>query len=123
MAFSLSPRAFSRAMGCYGYPFVLFAFLKLFGLVVFLSFLPKIFVGTIVMHQEGTKTVQRNNLVRMSLEDRGARHPTDYAGVFALGNGHAADALDGAQTLGAVITHAGHEQPNGSQAKFLGDGV
>src|SRR5262249_54878386 len=123
MTFSLSPRAFSRAMGCYRYPFVLFVFLSCLDLVVFLSFLAKVLVGTIVMHQEGSEPIQRNNLVCVSLEDCSSRHATDYARVFALRDGHAAGGFDDAQPFCAVVAHASHENPDSSEAEFLGDGM
>src|ERR1700740_664005 len=66
MAFSLSPRVFSHALGRYVNLFVLFPVVFLFNLFAFLflrGFFSGILGGAKVRHQVVPQIVQRNNLV------------------------------------------------------------
>src|SRR2546430_1325310 len=101
MAFSLSPPPPSRALGRNGGLVVLF---KLF---VLLDFASGAAFRAVVAHQVRAESIERNNLVRVSFEDCGARHAADDAGVFTLRNGHSARRLDRAEPLGPVKAAGG----------------
>src|SRR5689334_11587657 len=102
MAFSLSPRPFSRALGWYRCPFNLFVLVVLLNLFVFLG---DAAFHAVVVHQVRTESIERNNFVRITLYDCGARHPADDASIFALRDGHSASGLDRAKTFRAVVAH------------------
>ena len=59
--------------------------------------------------------------VRVAFGDGGARHSADDAAFFALGDGEAAGGFDYTETLGAVFAHAGHQNTDSGERKFLGD--
>src|SRR6266403_73907 len=123
MDFSLSLRASSRALGR---NWNLFNFLVL---VVLLNFFRaawccgalycSVSFRAVLVHQECGEPVEGNNLVRISLEDRCAWHSADDAGILALRDGHAARSFDRAETFRAVIAHAGHQNSNRGEPKFL----
>src|SRR3989440_2260618 len=104
MAFSLSPPPPSRALGRNGGLVVLF---KLF---VLLDSASGAAFRAVVAHQVRAESIERNNLVRVSFEDCGARHAADDAGVFTLRNGHSARRLDRTEPLGPIISHAGQDR-------------
>src|SRR5207245_3787858 len=114
MAFSLSLHTSSRAMGRYGCPF---------GFFVLLDFLPKVSLGAVMIHQEVPQPFQRNHFVGVAFEDGGARHAAHHTTLFALRDSHAAGGFKCAEPLGAVFTHAGHQNAHGHQPEFLGDGM
>src|SRR5882762_2495670 len=120
MAFSLSRRSPSRALGRNSGPFVLVVLFKLF---VLLDFVSGAALRTIIAHQVRAESIERDNFVRISLDDGRARHATNDAGVFALRDGHSARRLDCAEPLGPIIPHAGHQYAHGSEPKLLGHGV
>src|SRR6266571_4901896 len=97
MAFSLSQRAPSRAMGRNGCPIVL---------VFLVKFLRGTSFHPILIHQECPESIERNNLVRIPFKDRRARHPADHAGILTLRDGHAARGLDCTETLCAIVTES-----------------
>src|SRR6266851_4170271 len=114
MAFSLSRRPFSRALGWYGCPFDLFVLLHFFGGAAF---------HAVIAHEVGAESIERNNFVRVALDNRRARHSTHDAGVFALGDRHSASGLDCAESFGAVVAHPCHQNSHGSKRKLLRDGM
>src|SRR6266403_1151648 len=124
MDFSLSPRAPSRAMGR---NWNLFNFLVL---VVLFNFFRRAWCcgalycsmpfRAVLVHQECGEPVERNYLVRISLKNRRARHSAHDARIFALRDGHSARSFDRAKTFRAVIAHAGHQNSDGGEPKFLG---
>src|SRR5262249_39173212 len=67
--------------------------------------------------------IERENSLRVILDNGGAGHAGNDARVFALRDGETAGSFDGAQTFGSVFPHAGHEHANGSRAKLLSYGV
>src|SRR6266404_5832054 len=102
MAFSLSRRSLSRTLGWYGCLFdffVLFVLFDFFGGAAFRA---------VIAYEVRAESIERNNLIRISFNNRRARHAAHDAGVFALGDGHSAGRLDCAETFGAVVAHAGH---------------
>src|SRR5881394_599735 len=99
--------------------FVSINFFRLLGFLVFLRFLPKIFVRAIMVHQKRPQPLQRNHFVGVALKNGRARHPADYAAVFTLRDGHAPCAFDRAQAFSAVVTHPGHQNAHGEKPKFL----
>src|SRR5260370_22441376 len=103
MAFSLSRRPFSRALGWYGCPFDLFVLVVLFKLFVLLHFFGGAAFHAVIAHEVGAESIERNNFVRVALDNRRARHSTHNAGVFALGDRHSASGLDCAESFGAVV--------------------
>src|SRR5439155_22709867 len=110
MAFSLSRRSFSRALGWYRCPFNLFVLVRLVVLVrlfVLLVFLGGAAFHAVIVHQVRAESIERNNFVRITFYDRRARHPADDASVFALRDGHSTGRLDCAKTFGAVVAHSG----------------
>src|SRR5260370_29176054 len=117
MAFSLSPRAFSRALGRNWGPFDLFVLVVLFKLIRWISF------RAVIAHQVRGDSIEWNNLVGISFENCGARHAADDASIFALRDGHSAGRLDRAESFGAVIAHAGHQNSDRSEPKLLRDGM
>src|SRR5438309_406542 len=117
MAFSLFRRSRSPSLGRNGGPFVL---VVLFKLLVLLGFVSGAAFRAVIAHQVRAESFERNNLVRISLEDCGARHPTNDAGVFTLRDGHSARCLDCAEPRGPIIPHAGHQYAHGSETKLLG---
>src|SRR6266481_5441041 len=127
MDFSLSPRASSRALGRNWNLFnslvlvVLFNFFRAAlcrgALYCSVSF------RAVLVHQKCGEPVERNYLVRISLENRRARHPAHHAGIFALRDGPAARSFDRAETFRAVIAHAGHQNSNRGEPEFLRHGM
>src|SRR5438045_9449966 len=103
MAFSLSRRSFSRALGWYRCPFDLVVLVRLFVLLVFLGGAA---FRAVIVHQVRAESIERNNFVRITFNDRRARHPADVASVFALHDGHCSGGLDGAQAFGVGVTPA-----------------
>ena len=73
--------------------------------------------------QVRTQSFERQHLLNVSLQHRGARHSTDDASFFALGDGHSTGGFDSADALGSVFAHARHDDADGSDAEFLGDGM
>src|SRR5260370_40790276 len=59
----------------------------------------------------------------MSLENRGPRHAADDASIFALRDGHSAGCPDRAESFGAVISHAGHQNSDRGEPKLLRHGM
>src|SRR6476660_9726545 len=97
MDFSLSRRAFSRALGRNGN---LFGFLVL---VVLSNFIRgtlysgasvRSAIRAVLVHQETRKPVQWNDLVRVTFLNRRARHSTHDASILALRDGHSARSLN-----------------------------
>src|SRR6266849_4724038 len=129
MAFSLSPLSLSRARGRNGGLFVLIVLFKLFVLVVLIKLLVLLdFFGgaafrAVVAHEVRTESIERNNLVRITLKNRRTRHSAHDAGIFALGDGHSAGGLDRSEAFGAIIAHAGHDNSDAGKSKFLRDGM
>src|SRR5439155_24083689 len=103
MAFSLSRRSFSRALGWYRCPFDLVVLVRLFVLLVFLGGAA---FRAVIVHQLRAESIGRNNFVRITFNDRRARHPADDASVFALRVGHSAGSLDRSKNIGACVAHA-----------------
>src|SRR5713226_9548929 len=120
MAFSLSRHSPSRALGWYGCPFDLFV---LFKLLVLLDFVSGAAFRAVITHQERAESIERNNLVRITFKDCGARHATDDAGIFALRDGHSARGLDRAEPLCAIISHACHQHTDDGEAELLSHGM
>src|SRR6266852_2181179 len=127
MDFSLSRRASSRALGR---NWNLFNFLVL--VVLFNFFRRALCRGAlycsvpfraVLVHQKSGEPVERNNFVRISLENRRPRHSAHDAGIFALRDSHSAGRLNRAETFRAVIAHAGHQKPDGGKPKFLRHGM
>src|SRR5258708_7191231 len=108
MAFSLSWLSLSRALGRNGDPFDLFV------LVVLFKLFRRISLRAVIAHQERCDSIERNNPVGISFDNRGVRHAADDASIFALRDGHATGGLDRAEPFGAVISHAGHEHSDRS---------
>src|SRR5277367_2374567 len=100
--------------------FVLVVLLVLVGLV-------RLFLGDAVRSALGNEKrrepIQGNNLGGVAFVDGGARHAANHAGLFTLRDGQAAGGFNGAQSFGAVFTHAGHDYADGQHAKFLGHGM
>src|SRR5947209_19485413 len=112
MAFSLSRRSFSRALGWYRCPFNLLVLVRLVVLVrlfVLLVFLGGAAFYAIIVHQVRAESIERNNFVSITFNDRRARHPADDASIFTLRDGHSPGGLDFASTLGAVLAQPGHQ--------------
>src|SRR6516165_12446105 len=100
MAFSLSPRALSRAMGRYGCPSRFLVFFNFFSKIFF-----RILLRAVMVREESPQTFKRNHFVGVTFEDGGTRHAADHATVFALRNGHPASGLNRAKPLGTVFAH------------------
>src|SRR5205814_10474136 len=103
MSFSLSRRSFSRALGWYRCPFDLVVLVRLFVLLVFLGGAA---FRAVIIHQVRAESIERNNFVRITFNDRRARHPADDVIVFALCYGHSAGGLDRGNPFGAVVSYA-----------------
>src|SRR6267378_2082367 len=114
MAFSLSPHSLSRALGRNWGPF---------DLVVLFKLIRWISLRAVIAHQVRGDSIEWNNLAGISFKDRGARHPTDHASIFALRDGHSTGRLDRAESFRAVISHAGHQNSDHSEPKLLRDGM
>src|SRR6267142_831312 len=127
MDFSLSRRASSRALGR---NWNLFNFLVL--VVLFNFFRGALCRGdlycsvpfrAVLVHQKCGEHIERNNFVRISLENRRPRHSAHDAGIFALRDSHSTSGFDRAETFRAVIAHAGHQKPDGGKPKFQRHGM
>jgi len=80
-------------------------------------------LSAIVLNQVGGDTFQWNHFVGVALRNSSAGHAADYAGVFALRDGHATGSFERTEAFGAVFTHAGHQEADGGGAKLLSDGM
>src|SRR5882724_3262337 len=127
MDFSLSRRASSRAMGRNWnlfYFLVLVVFFNLFrGALCCGALYCSVPFRAVLVRQKSGEPVERNNLVRISLENRRARHSAHDARILALRDGHSARSLDRAEAFRAVIAHAGHQNSDGGEPKFLRHGM
>src|SRR5207249_10622321 len=101
MAFSLSRRSFSRALGWYRCPCDLFVLVRLFVLLVFLGGAA---FHAVIVHQVRAESIERNNFVRITFNDRRARHPADDASVLALRDGYSAGGLSSSHTFRAIFS-------------------
>src|SRR5260370_42104286 len=123
MAFSLPRRPRSRALGWYGCLFDLFVLVVLFKLFVLLDFFGGAAFHAVIAHEVRTKSIERNNFVRIALDNRRARHSAHDAGVFPLGDRHSASGFDCSESFGSVVAHPSHQNSDGSKGKLLRDGM
>src|SRR5258708_12088146 len=120
MSFSLSRHSLSRAPGRNGGPLVL---VVLFKLLVLFDFVGGAAFRAVIADQVRAESIEWNNLVRISFKNCRARHAADDAGIFALRDGHSPRRLDRTEPLCAIIPHARHQYPDGSEPKLLGHGM
>src|SRR2546427_5147467 len=120
MAFSLSWHSLSRALGRNGGPFDLFVLVVL---IVLFEFIRGISLRAVIAHQKRGDSIQWNNLVCISFKNRGARHAADDASIFALCDGHSTGCFDRAESFGAVISHARHQNSDHGETKLLSHGM
>src|SRR2546426_6750027 len=73
--------------------------------------------------QMPAQLIQRDDLAGESLQDGGARHAAHYATILALRRRMSARGLDRAQSVRAVVTHAGHDYADCRRAVFLRHGM
>jgi hypothetical protein len=100
-------------------PFVLVVLVVLLGLLDFVdaAFRP------IIADQVRGESIEGNNFAGISLENCRARHSADHAGILALRDSHSARRLYSAQSLRAIIAHAGHQNSHGNKPKLLRHGM
>src|SRR5579859_2104331 len=80
------------------FPVVLIGTIELFlALVMFVAF-GRAFTAE-MRGEVRADRIERQNMIGVTFENRGARHSRHHAGVFALGDGDAAGSFDCAETL------------------------
>src|SRR5258708_12558240 len=109
MAFSLSRRSLSRTLGWYGCLFDFFVLVVLFKLFVLLDFFGGAAFRAVIAYEVRAESIERNNLIRISFNNRRARHAAHDPGVFALGDVHSPAPLYSPQTSPPALPPSGHQ--------------
>src|SRR5271165_4635816 len=104
MTLSFFPARGSGALGRFGCPFQFLALVLAFECFVFVGSFNLRTLVAIIFDDKSTHGVQRNYLVGVTLDDGGARHAADHAGVLTLRDGHSTRRLDGSQTFRAIFS-------------------
>src|SRR5271168_1057008 len=76
----------------------------------------------LAMHDQSVgHQVQRNRSLHAATVYRSLGHAVDDTGSFVLRHGHGTGGAHGAEAVGTILTHTGHDDADGVVAPLVGD--